>query len=120
MIPFYFFRKKAISPQASLYHSGLLDKVDYWGKVDREAVIDEIRYYSKMYALDWGFSLGLISCAITGLFLLLYVILDLPYEIDYLGIICNVVLFMLGALCGAIHILDQYREALDFVEGGNV
>ncbi len=117
MIPFYFFRRKTASPMASLYHSGLLDKVDYWGKIDRLALIDEMRHYSKLYALDWGLTCGLCVCFMEGLMLLLRVLTGTYYHPDYISIVCDVAIVMLCTLMGCMHILGQFQEALDYVGG---
>lgn len=120
MIPFYFFRRKAISPVASLYHSELMDKVDYWGKVDRLAVLDEIDNYVKMYALDWGLTVGLFSCFCAGIGCLLCLLLNIPYEFDIEFTLFAVCLSFCLSYLGALHIIGQYREALEFSGGGNV
>ena len=120
MIPFYFFRRKTASPMASLYHSGIMDDLDYWDKVDRLAVLEEMRHYAKMYALDWGLTCGLWVCFLEGLMLLLRVLTGTYYHPDYLSIICDLVIIMLCTLVGARHIIAQFQEALDYVGGPNV
>lgn len=119
MIPFYFFRKKGISPMASLYHSGVMDDLDYWGRVDRLAVLEDIRHYAKLYALDWGLTCGLITCFMEGVLLLLRVLTGYYQPTDYWDIIVSLALVMLCVLMGANHIINQYQEALEFAEGGH-
>lgn len=119
MIPFYFFRRKSISPMASLYHSELMDNVDYWGKMDRLAILDEIDGYIKNYAMDWALTVGLFSCLCAGLGCLLCLALGIPYHFDIEFTLFGVCLSFLLPYAGALHIIGQYREALEF-GGGNV
>ena len=120
MIPFYFFRRKAISPVASLYHSELMDKVDYWGKVDRLAILDEVDDYIKKYAMDWALTIGLFCCFCASIGCLLCVLLNIPYHFDIEFTLLAVCLSFLLPYTGALHIIGQYREALEFSGGGNV
>ena len=120
MIPFYFFRRKAISPVASLYHSQLMDKVDYWGKVDRLAVLDETEDYLKKFAMDWALTVGLFSCLCAGIGCLLCLALGIPYHFDMEYFLVAVFFAFAFSYLGAHHIIRQYREALEFSGGGNV
>lgn len=120
MIPFYIFRKGVISPVATLYHSNILDDVDYWGYKDRMEIIEEVKNYGKRYALDWVLTA---TCAI-----LLGVLINwlgclalgaVPTLPDYWTIIIDLVLVYLLPVVAIEHITNQYAEALD-LNGGKV
>ena len=123
MIPFYFFRRRAISPVASLYHSELMDKVDYWGKVDRLAVLDEIRHYADMLALDMMLTFFMADCLAVAIGLLICAVLGFPanYECNIFEVMFWFIMLVgLGTWFGARHLTGQYAEALEFSGGGNV
>lgn len=120
MIPFYIFRKGVISPIASLYHSNILDDVDYWGYKDRMEIIEEIKNYGRRYALDWV--LTLTSLVLLGALIgwLLCLALNIqPTAPDYTGIACILLLGYVLPVYAIDHITNQYAEALD-LNGGKV
>lgn len=118
MIPFNIFRRRIQSPTAQLYYSGLLDSVDYWGKKDRETVIEGIKLYSKYYALDWALTSSVIIIASELLTILLYNMIGRPYAPDYFDMFLTIVLCALLVYVGALHIIDSYLKALDLKVGG--
>lgn len=120
MIPFYIFRKGVISPVATLYHSNILDDVDYWGYADRLEIIEDVRKYGNRYALDWV--LTATCCILLGVLVnwLLCVALNIePTAPDYWGIALDLVLVYLLPVVAIQHITNQYIEALD-LNGGKV
>ena len=117
MIPFYFFRRKSISPMASLYHSELMDKVDYWGKMDRLAILDEMEDYLRKYALDWAFTVGLFVCACAGIGCLICLFVGVPYRFDIEYTLMVVFFSFAFSYAGASHLISQYKEALEFSGG---
>lgn len=118
MIPFNVFRRGSKDPTATLYYSGLLDNVDYWGRTDRQTIIKEIKQYTKCYALDWGlttfilYAVGmLIGAFINGM-------LGIVEEPDYCTMFCTVILCALLPSYSINHILDSYTKALEVSSGG--
>lgn len=118
MIPFNFFRRRIQSPTAQLYYSNLLDGVDYWGKKDRETLIEGARLYAKYYALDWALYTAVLVIAVNVLMLLVYTMLGRQYSIDYYDVLFTVFLCGTLAYSGALHIIDCYQRALDLKVGG--
>lgn len=118
MIPFNFFRRHIQSPTAQLYYSGLLDNVDYWGKKDRETVIEGIRLYAKYYALDWALTTAVLVIVTNLLMLLIYSMLGASYSIDHVDILLTILLCASLTYVGALHIVDCYQKAMDLKVGG--
>lgn len=118
MIPFNAFRRRIQSPTAQIYYSDLLDGVDYWGKKDRERLIEGARLYAKYYALDWALTTAVIVLVTHFLLLLVYTMLGRQYPIDYMDTLFTIVLSALLTGLGARHIIDCYQKALDLKIGG--
>ena len=118
MIPFYIFRKGVISPVASIYHSNLLDDVDYWGYKDRMEIIEGIRKYGRRYALVWVLTLtsAILLGALIGWLLCLALNIQ-PSPPDYMGIALALLLAYLLPVGAIEHITNQYAEALDLIGG---
>lgn len=118
MIPFNFFRRHIQSPTAQLYYSGLLGNIDYWGREDRQHVIDGARLYAKYYALDWALTTAIIVFIAKFLALAISYLLGVPYSIDYADALLTILLCASLTYAGALHIIDCYQMALDLKLGG--
>ena len=120
MIPFYIFRKGVISPVASVYHSGLIDNLDFWACNDRMEIVDEIRAYSKRYALDWLLTIAsaLLLGTALGVCLALALGLDVVYPDMTLYLLVGVLSYCLP-YSAMEHILNQYVDALE-LNGGKL
>ncbi len=119
MIPFNFFRRHVQSPTAQLYYSGLLDSVDYWGREDRQHVIDGARLYAKYYALDWALTTAVIVFLTNFLSLVVCNIFNIPFSIDYTNTLLTIMLCASLTYLGVLHIIDCYQQALDLKLGGD-
>lgn len=121
MIPFYFFRKRAPSPSASIYHKGVLDNLDEWGYLDRKALIEELIKYSRLYGLDWALTIVMLQLVVYGVTFLLYsVIFGRAPIIDFEEGFFICIISAIFSYAGSVHIVEEYARALDFEGGGDV